>query len=79
MHYASDTPPPAPAQGWGKLRTDVLHIKEESRARATVRLKPLCGHWNLTQRVTGKVSKAQSLIQAKPYPQRLHPRGRDAL
>lgn len=29
----------------------------ESRAPATVRLKPLCGHWNLRQRVSGKVSE----------------------
>lgn len=81
LRYTSLCPRPGVGKAQNRCATykGSLHIKEESRARGTVRLKPLCGHWNLTQRVTGKVSEAQSLIQANPYPQRLHPRGRDAL
>lgn len=30
----------------------------EPHAGATVRLKPLCGHWNLRQMVSAKVSEA---------------------
>ena len=62
------TVPQRHPRGQESSGTDVLHKRESHvRARFTVRLKPLCGHWNHTQRLTGKVRGAESLVQAKPH------------